>query len=230
MAASLWVAGLVTQASSKTTARNCRTALEMVSRRQLTPNCSGGATVTRGRNSTPRTVNCPAADSAAKAIPSPPATATRLLQRGRLEHDRRRDTAAGQDVVHQVVVERRVERSREQDDRLVGEMPSLDGAQPGQRVQLGDGHVDGLAVQGPEGQVVAVGTGQAHEGHVQLDGRPGPRGARRPARPPYRGRLRGTARGRSGRPSSAPTPRQPWPDTLPSLVMPSPASRAAWTA
>ena len=53
------------------------------------------------------------------------------LQRGRLEHDRRRDTAAGQDVVHQVVVERRVERPREQDDRLVGEMPSPDGAQPG---------------------------------------------------------------------------------------------------
>ena len=30
--------------------------------------------------------------------------------------------------------------------------------------------MDGLAVQGPEGQVVAVGAGQAHEGHVHLTG------------------------------------------------------------
>src|ERR1044072_5959481 len=131
MAASLRVAGLVPQASSKTTARNCRTALEMVSRRQLTPNCSGGGTATKGRNSTPRAGNGPAAGPAhgelsgrrlgRESDPQPAGDRDQAaLQRGRLEHDRRRDTAAGQDVVHQVVVERRGEGPPGQDEGARG--------------------------------------------------------------------------------------------------------------
>ena len=181
----------------------------------------------QGRNSTPRTVNCPAADSAAKR-PQPAGDRDQAaLQRGRLEHDRRRDTAAGQNVMHQVVVERRVERPREQDDRLVGEMPSPDGAQPWPA-----GAAPGMATW--TNRWCRGGRPGCRRWRRPGARRPRPRRAARAARcaglPTTVSRATEGNRSRKIRTASGTDAGQPGRIPCRSLVMPSPASRAAWTA